>query len=72
VALLSDYDNKHQKEEYDKLSKTPSRYSALASLHEHIAGELPVGVGCTFTQTVFNGEHIFVKFTSKSPIYNTS
>lgn len=58
VALLSDYDNKLQKEEYDKISKTSSRYSAFASLHEHLAGELPVGVGCTFTQTVFNGLNV--------------
>ncbi|KAJ8449780.1 hypothetical protein Cgig2_001436 [Carnegiea gigantea] len=58
VALISDYDNKLQKEEYDKISKTSSRYSAFASLHEHLAGELPVGVGCTFTQTVFNGLNV--------------
>ena len=60
AALLSDYDNKHQKEERDKISKTSSRYSATASLHEHLAGELPAGAGCTFTQTVFNGEHIYI------------
>lgn len=58
VALLSEYDNKYQKDENDKLSKASSRYSALGSLHEHLAGELPVGAGCSFTQTVFNGLNV--------------
>lgn len=59
--LLPEYGSRYQKEDYDKLSKMSSRTSALGSLHEHLAGELPIGQGCTFTQTVFNGEHIFMK-----------
>lgn len=59
APLLSDYGSRLQKEEYDKLSKAPSRISALGSMQ---VGELPIGQGCNFTQTVFNGEHNFVKF----------
>ncbi|KAH9621057.1 hypothetical protein KSS87_011838 [Heliosperma pusillum] len=54
APLLSDY----EREEYDKLAKIPSRTSALGSLHEHLAGELPIGQGCSFTQTVFNGLNV--------------
>ncbi|XP_074320570.1 amino acid transporter AVT1A [Silene latifolia] len=54
APLLSDY----EREEYDKLAKIPSRTSALGSLHEHLAGELPIGQGCNFTQTVFNGLNV--------------
>lgn len=57
VPLLSEYDSKYTKEEYDKVIKTPSRLS-LASVHEHITGELPVGQGCSLTQTVFNGVNV--------------
>ncbi|KNA11890.1 hypothetical protein SOVF_130730, partial [Spinacia oleracea] len=56
--LLPEYGSRYQKEDYDKLSKMSSRTSALGSLHEHLAGELPIGQGCTFTQTVFNGVNV--------------
>ncbi|KAK9671206.1 hypothetical protein RND81_12G013400 [Saponaria officinalis] len=54
VPLLPEYD----REEYSKLTKVSSRVSALGSLHEHLAGELPIGQGCNFTQTVFNGLNV--------------
>ncbi|KAL9232646.1 hypothetical protein vseg_007730 [Gypsophila vaccaria] len=54
VPLLPEYD----KEEYTKVAKIPSRVSAFGSLHEHLAGELPIGQGCNFTQTVFNGLNV--------------
>lgn len=65
APLLPDHGSKYQVEDYDKLSKVSSRVSALGSLHEHLGGELPIGQGCSFTQTVFNGEHIFMKLTSR-------
>ncbi|XP_021744595.1 amino acid transporter AVT1A-like [Chenopodium quinoa] len=58
TPLLSEHGSRYQKEDYDKLSKVSSRISALGSLHEHLAGELPIGQGCTFTQTVFNGINV--------------
>ncbi|XP_057249159.1 amino acid transporter AVT1A [Beta vulgaris subsp. vulgaris] len=58
APLLPDHGSKYQVEDYDKLSKVSSRVSALGSLHEHLGGELPIGQGCSFTQTVFNGLNV--------------
>lgn len=57
APLLPEYDNKYKEEEHETLSKVSSRISSLKSLHEDL-GELPIGQGCTFTQTVFNGKNI--------------
>ncbi|KAJ8443207.1 hypothetical protein Cgig2_017200 [Carnegiea gigantea] len=58
TPLLADRENSYQKIECDKASKASSRISILASLHEHLYGELPIGEGCSFTQTVFNGVNV--------------
>lgn len=58
TPLLADRENSYQKIECDKASKASSRLSILASLHEHLYGELPIGEGCSFTQTVFNGVNV--------------
>ena len=58
APLLPEYDNKYKEEEHETLSKVSSRISSLKSLHEDFGGELPIGQGCTFTQTVFNGKSI--------------
>ncbi|CAO2822293.1 unnamed protein product [Amaranthus hypochondriacus] len=57
APLLPEYDNKYKEEEHETLSKVSSRISSLKSLHEDL-GELPIGQGCTFTQTVFNGLNV--------------
>ena len=43
-------------EELDRISRTQSSWSDKAALHKQLTGELPIGRGCSFTQTVFNGE----------------
>uniref|UniRef100_A0A7C9EC17 Amino acid transporter transmembrane domain-containing protein n=1 Tax=Opuntia streptacantha TaxID=393608 RepID=A0A7C9EC17_OPUST len=58
TPLLADQENSYLKIECGNVSKASSRISILASLHEHLTGELPIGEGCSFTQTVFNGVNV--------------
>lgn len=55
-ALLSDYERTHQKEDLDKISRAQSSLSEKALLNKQLTGELPIGHGCSLTQTVFNGK----------------
>ncbi|XP_059428312.1 amino acid transporter AVT1A isoform X1 [Corylus avellana] len=53
--LLSDY----QKEDLDSISRAQSSLSQRASLYkQQLTGELPIGHGCSLTQTVFNGINV--------------
>ncbi|KAK9290764.1 hypothetical protein L1049_008940 [Liquidambar formosana] len=56
--LLSEYENICKKEDLDKIVRTQSSWLEKASLHEQLTGELPIGHGCSFTQTVFNGVNV--------------
>ncbi|GMH29410.1 hypothetical protein Nepgr_031253 [Nepenthes gracilis] len=58
VPLLSQHENEYQREHLVKICKTWSTLSGKSALHEHYAGELPIGQGCSFTQTVFNGLNV--------------
>lgn len=53
APLLSD-----QKENMDKVSRIQSLRSERASFPKQLSGELPVGRGCSFTQTIFNGINV--------------
>ncbi|KAK1577248.1 hypothetical protein Q3G72_020147 [Acer saccharum] len=53
--LLSEYEKLCQKEDLDKISRAQSSLSGKASF---LSGELPIGHGCSFTQTVFNGINV--------------
>jgi vesicular inhibitory amino acid transporter len=54
--LLSDYEKNYQKEDLDSISRAQSSISERASLYkQQLTGELPIGHGCSLTQTVFNG-----------------
>lgn len=44
--------------ESDVVSRTQSLWSQKVSIHEQLSGELPIGHGCSFTQTVFNGLNV--------------
>lgn len=55
-SLLSDYERIYQKEGLDKISRAQSSLSEKASLNKQLTGELPIGHGCSLTQTVFNGK----------------
>ncbi|KAG6690952.1 hypothetical protein I3843_10G039700 [Carya illinoinensis] len=57
-ALLSDYERTHQKEGLDKISRAQSSLSEKALLNKQLTGELPIGHGCSLTQTVFNGINV--------------
>ena len=54
TSLLGEYEKNYKKEELDRVSRS-SWWSEKASLHEDFAGELPIGHGCSLTQTIFNG-----------------
>ncbi|XP_061361089.1 amino acid transporter AVT1A-like [Gastrolobium bilobum] len=65
--LYSSFGN-HSKNNLDIDGKTPflsgqegisqSSWSKKASVQRHCTGELPIGYGCSFTQTVFNGMNV--------------
>ncbi|XP_057947830.1 amino acid transporter AVT1A isoform X2 [Malania oleifera] len=56
--LLPEYEKIHQGEALDRITGTRSSLSAKTSLHEQLTGELPIGHGCSFTQTVFNAVNV--------------
>ncbi|XP_017255077.1 amino acid transporter AVT1A [Daucus carota subsp. sativus] len=57
TSLLGEYEKNYKKEELDRVSRS-SWWSEKASLHEDFAGELPIGHGCSLTQTIFNGVNV--------------
>ncbi|XP_024016975.1 amino acid transporter AVT1A isoform X1 [Morus notabilis] len=54
--LLSD--KSYQKSDLDRISRTQSSWSEKSHLHKQLTGELPIGQGCSFTQTIFNGINV--------------
>ena len=54
--LLSDYERSYQKQDLDSISRAQSSLSEKAPFHKQVTGELPIGHGCSLTQTVFNGK----------------
>lgn len=56
--LLSDYERIYQKEDLDRILRAQSSLSAKTSLPKQPTGELPIGLGCSLTQTVFNGVNV--------------
>ncbi|KAF3442141.1 hypothetical protein FNV43_RR16057 [Rhamnella rubrinervis] len=56
--FLSDHEIINEKNELDRISRTQSSWSYKASIHKQPTGELPIGHGCSFTQTVFNGINV--------------
>ncbi|GAB2295609.1 Amino acid transporter avt1a [Dionaea muscipula] len=59
VPLLSEHGKEYHIEDV-KTSSSWSIYSRKSSQHEHLAGEVPVGQGCSCTQTVFNTINVMV------------
>ncbi|KAG7027711.1 Amino acid transporter AVT1A [Cucurbita argyrosperma subsp. argyrosperma] len=58
APLLSDHGGSDQNEDMDKISRMPSLRSERASFPKQLTGELPIGHGCSFTQTIFNGINV--------------
>lgn len=54
--LLSDHEIVNERNELDRISRTQSSWSDKAPFLKQLTGELPIGQGCSFTQTVFNGK----------------
>lgn len=54
--LLSDQERIHRKENLNRISRGQSSLPEKASFNQQLTGELPIGHGCSFTQTVFNGK----------------
>lgn len=55
-TLLSEYEKIYKSQDLDGITR--SSLSQKASLHEDFTGELPIGRGCSFTQTIFNGLNV--------------
>lgn len=51
-------DKSQDKINFDKASFAHSSWSEKASVQKHLSGELPVGHGCSLTQTIFNGVNV--------------
>ncbi|KAF4402541.1 hypothetical protein G4B88_012326 [Cannabis sativa] len=56
LPLLSDRIS--QKDDSGRISRTPSSWSDKTQVNKQLTGELPIGQGCSFTQTVFNGINV--------------
>ncbi|KAI9160895.1 hypothetical protein LWI28_012536 [Acer negundo] len=56
--LLSEYEKLCQKEDSDKISRAQSSFLGKDSFHKQLTEELPIGHGCSFTQTIFNGINV--------------
>lgn len=56
APLLPDYGIHHHKEDYARISRFLSSFSAKSSICRQPTGELPISHGCSFIQTVFNGK----------------
>lgn len=54
-SFLSTNESAPQKADLDRISITQSLLSEKSTLHKQQTGELPIGHGCSFTQTIFNG-----------------
>ncbi|CAB4286391.1 unnamed protein product [Prunus armeniaca] len=53
-SFLSTNESAPQKADLDRISITQSLLSEKSTLHKQQTGELPIGHGCSFTQTIFN------------------
>ncbi|KAI3444334.1 hypothetical protein Pfo_000999 [Paulownia fortunei] len=58
ISLLSNEETVEEKDDSDGISIAQLTWLEKASLHEQLAGELPVGHGCSFSQTIFNGVNV--------------
>lgn len=47
-----------QKEDVDRISVTQSSWLQKSSFHKQLTGELPIGHGCSMTQTIFNAMNV--------------
>ncbi|KAH0972193.1 hypothetical protein GBA52_024349 [Prunus armeniaca] len=57
-SFLSTNESAPQKADLDRISITQSLLSEKSTLHKQQTGELPIGHGCSFTQTIFNGINV--------------
>ncbi|XP_042478431.1 amino acid transporter AVT1A isoform X2 [Macadamia integrifolia] len=55
--LLCDYERLYQQKDESEL-RIQSIFSEKSYMHEQLSGELPIGHGCSLTQTVFNGINV--------------
>ncbi|KAH6783518.1 Transmembrane amino acid transporter family protein [Perilla frutescens var. hirtella] len=55
-SLLSKENSFEGKYDPESISVARLSWSEKASLHEQLTGELPIGHGCSFSQTIFNGK----------------
>lgn len=59
APLLSDHGGADQNVDFDHMSRMQSLRSRRATFPKQLTGELPIGCGCSFTQTIFNGKPMF-------------
>ncbi|XP_047952064.1 amino acid transporter AVT1A [Salvia hispanica] len=57
-SLLSKEESVDEKYDPESISVAGLSLSQRASLYEQLTGELPIGRGCSFSQTIFNGVNV--------------
>ncbi|XP_011652187.1 amino acid transporter AVT1A isoform X1 [Cucumis sativus] len=58
APLLSDPGGDDQNEDFYNISRLQSLRSERTTISKQMTGELPIGRGCSFTQTIFNGINV--------------
>lgn len=62
APLLSDHGGDDQNEDFYNISRLQSLRSERTTISKQMTGELPIGRGCSFTQTIFNGSLCFLLY----------
>ncbi|KAL0555069.1 hypothetical protein IC582_009001 [Cucumis melo] len=58
APLISDHGGADQNEDFYNISRLQSLRSGRTTISKQLTGELPIGRGCSFTQTIFNGINV--------------
>lgn len=58
TSLLSKENTVDEIADVESISVARLSASEKASLYEQLTGELPIGHGCSFSQTIFNGRNL--------------
>lgn len=59
TSLLSKESIVEEEDDLERISIAQLSVSEKASLYSQLTGELPIGHGCSFSQTIFNGKQAY-------------
>lgn len=69
APLISDHGGADQNEDFYNISRLQSLRSGRTTISKQLTGELPIGRGCSFTQTIFNGSLCFMLYVLSEKIF---